>query len=75
MANGLELNYGSLCDVTEDVNALQEGKGKESVSMFTIWTALKKWIIMMSTQSMCAKVLTIHTITGVLRGLILQNRC
>ena len=65
MVNGLELNYGSLCDVTDDVNALREGKGKESVSVFTIWNALKK-IMLMSTQSMCAKVLTIHMIAGAL---------
>ena len=40
LANGLELNYGSLHDVTEDVNVLREGNGKESISVLTIWTAL-----------------------------------
>eukprot|EP00957_Ditylum_brightwellii_P069472 5275453-Ditylum_brightwellii.AAC.1 len=28
LTDGLKLNYGSLCDVTEDVNTIREGKGK-----------------------------------------------
>eukprot|EP00957_Ditylum_brightwellii_P109838 8377878-Ditylum_brightwellii.AAC.1 len=42
IASGLELNYGSLHDVTEDVNMMREDQGEASVSVHTIWKTVYK---------------------------------